>query len=303
MRKMLALVVALLMSTFISTMMVGSVRADIESVTWLGYTYKGTDEYYGADVYAYEEGSTATLWLNVKNEYVNATGYGQTINVSKVKVGFDWNVNYTTEFTTPYKIESGNSTSFSVTFIVPSTTDASNLVLHGYTIFVEHVNATGQIVDTMTTGDTYRKNPNFAVYSADQADAQELHQIISRMPKPSFNSTSASLLVYKAQNETSIGEALYERGDFAGAKAHFSTSLILYNEAYTEEETRGVKREDLDVRLVEAQINNLQAWASMVSSLSTTSMLLGLAIVLFGIGYMIKQLGTLRKPVTESVKE
>ena len=297
MRKMLALVTALLMSTFISTMMVGSVRADIESVAWRGSTHKGTDEYYGADVFAYEAGSTAILDLVVHNDY------GQDINVSKVKVGFDWNINYTTEFSPPYVIKDGNRTFFTVTFTVPSTTVASNLVLHGYTIFVEHVNATGQIVDTMTTGDTYRKNPNFAVYSADQADAQELHQIISNMPKPSFNSTSARLLVYKAQNETSIGEALYERGDFAGAKAHYSTSLILYNEAYTEEETRGVKREDLDVRLVEAQINNLQAWASMVSSLSTTSMLLGLAIVLFGIGYMIKQLGTLRKPVTESEEE
>lgn len=297
MRKMLALVTALLMSTFISTIMMGSVRADIESVAWRGSTYKGTDEYYGADVFAYEEGSTAILDLVVLNDY------GQDINVSKVKVGFDWNINYTTEFTSPYEIESGDSASFSVTFTVPSTTDASNLVLHGYTIFVEHVNATGQIVDTMTTGDTYRKDPDFAVYSADQADAQELHQIISNVPKPSFNSTSARLLVYKAQNETGIGESLYERGDFAGARAHYSTSLILYNEAYTTEETRGVKLEDLDVRLVEAQINNLQAWASMVSSLSTTSILLGLAIVLFGIGYIIKQLGALKKPVTESVKE
>jgi len=116
-----------------------------------------------------------------------------------------------------------------------------------------------------------------------------------------FNSTVAKLAVYNAQNETSTGDELYNRGDFVGAKAHYNAALTLYNGAYSTEETLGTKLDDLFVREIEARISNWEASASLSSSFSTTSILLGFAVVLFGIGYVIKQLGTLKKPVAKSL--
>jgi len=311
MKRKLAFLAALLTSTLILATMMGSPGADIDAGvrSWLGPTYTGIDAFYGVpyNITAYETGSNATLVVSVENTE------GKQINVSAVGVRFDWSESYNStdvSIDSPITMNDGTTMTFAVSFTVPSTSVASNRFLHSYKIYVEQVNSTTEpkeIVDIITK--SYTENPDFAVYSPNQADARELSQIISGIEsdvpiKPlTFNSTAAKLFVYKAKNETRIGDENYRRGDFAGARAHYSTSLILYNEAYSEEETRGVKREDLDVRLIEAQINNLQAWASMVSSLSTTSMLLGLAIVLFGIGYIIKQLGTLRKPVTESEKE
>jgi hypothetical protein len=309
MKRKLAFLTALLTSTLILAAMTGSLGADIESRSWLGTTYTGIDAFYGVGytIYAYETGSNATLIVSVKNHL------NKPMNVSAIKVGFDWGINYSSTQASeddPFVMDPGEIRSFTVSFTVPSTSVASNRFLHGYEIYVEHVNSTiGPKEVFELEPKSYTENPDFAVYSANQANALELSQIISGIESSvpiqplTFNSTAARLLVYKAKNETSIGDENYRRGNFADAETHYNNALTLYTSAYLMEETRGVELEDLDVELVRAQINNLQAWASMVSSLSTTSMLLGLAIVLFGIGYIIKQLGTLRKPIIESVKE
>ncbi len=309
MKRKLAFLAALLTSTLILALMMGSSGADIKSLSWLGTTYTGTDAFYGAPytIYAYEAGSNATLVISVENLE------GKQINVSAVGVRFDWGGSYNStdvSINSPIVMDRDGLMTFAVSFTAPSTSVASNRFLHGYKIYVEHVNSTTgpkEIVGTMTK--SYTADPDFAVYSANQADARELSQVISGIESSvpieplTFNSTAARLFVYTAKNETSIGNENYRRGNFADAKTHYATALSLYNNAYSMEETRGVELEDLNVNLVQAQINNIQAWASMVSSLSTTSMLLGLAIVLFGIGYVIKQLGTLKKPVAESLKE
>lgn len=308
MRKMLASVAVLLVLALASTVMVGPVQADIVSWSWLGSAYTGRDAFYGAsyNIYAYEAGSTATLVVTVENDYkVNASSV--PINVSLVQVRFDWGVNYNStqcSRDSPVAMEEDEIRTFHISFTVPGTDIASNRYLHGYKIFIEHVNSTTtpmRVRGNMTK--SYLEDPDFAVYSANQTEAQRLSQTLSGMPVPSFNSTSARLLVYKAQNETSVGNENYRRGDFASAKTHYTTALSLYTSAYSAEETRGVKLEDLQVEKLEAEIGNTEAWASMVSSLSTTSVLLGVATVLFGIGYIIKQLGTLKKPVGREVTE
>lgn len=296
MKRRKAVPAVLATSALILATMISSLGADIESQSWIGAKYTGIDAFYGAPytVYAYETGSNATLRVAIRN---NVT---EQMNVSAVKVGFDWGANYSSSqcsTESPCTMEWGEWKDFHVSFAVPDTSDASNQFLHGYKIYVEHVNSTTgpkEIVGTLV--DSHTENPDFALYSADQADARELSQIISGIPIPSFNSTRARLLVYKAQNETSIGNEKYRRGDFSNAKVHYNTSLTLYNRAYSAEETRGVEVEDLQVKKISAEIDNLEASAGMVSSISTASILLGLATVLFGVGYIIKQLGTLRKP-------
>jgi hypothetical protein len=265
--------------------------------------------FYKTDIIGYKTGEKASLVVPVNNNLVG----GSTMNVSSVIINFDWDQNITLDSTaSPVEIRNGQTHVFTVNFTVPSTTTASNMWAHTYRIHIEHVNATGYPLTPWTVdwnsfwGYEYR----FAVFSETQAEALELSQIITRIEgnPPIKNlsiyleSSAAKLAVYKAQNETSNGDTLYQRGDFVGAKARYNAALILYNSVYTAEETMGELLDDLFVRGKGAEISNWEAGASLAASFSTTSMLLGVAVVLFGIGYIIKQLGTLKRPETESVK-
>jgi len=286
-------------------------QADIEEYTWLQpYIKKGYDSDYAAYVVVYEHGSTANILVPVKND----NGYSSGLNVSKVIISFDWGQNKTLDMSTDIKQIAHQQTEvFKVSFTASATEAVTSEWAHKYTIYVEHVNATSgatEIVDTWSRAwDWWSPDYLFVVFSEDQADAWELKQMITRIEGNdpfkdlTFNSTVSKLAVYKAQNETSNGDALYDRGDFVGAEAHYNAALILYNAAFSAEETLGPKLDDLFIREIEARISNWEASASLASSFSTTSMLLGFAVVLFGIGYVIKQLGTLRKTEIESVKK
>jgi len=182
-----------------------------------------------------------------------------------------------------------------ISFTVPSTSIASNLYLHSYTIIVEHLNATSSPTKTLQPITEFAYD--FAVYSADQADARDLYDRVQtvKTPTANFSSSKAKILVYKAENETSTGDMYYTRGNFAGAKAHYDATLALYNSAYVAEETYSVKSEDLEIELLEAQIENTESWTSMVFSSGIALTLFGVTAVLFGIGYIIKQLAVLKK--------
>jgi hypothetical protein len=250
----------------------------------------------------YTDNSPASLLVVIENDDVPSG-----LNVSKVIISFDWGQNKTLDHSTDIKqVAHGQKETFTVTFTASAAEAITSEKAWDYTIYVEHVNATTgptKIVDT----EQQASAELFVVYSTDQADAWELKQMISRIANNdpfkdlTFNSTVSKLAVYNAQNETSTGDALYQRGDFTGAKAHYNTALILYNSAYSTEETLGTKLDDLLIREIEARIHNWEASASLASSFSTTSILLGFAVVLFGIGYVIKQLGTLKRPREESL--
>jgi hypothetical protein len=282
-------------------------QADITQSRWLPpYVKIGTDDFYGTSIVGYKTNETASLVVWVYNHL------SDPMNVSSVIISFDWDQNITLNSTaSPVQIKTGQTRVFTVSFTVPSTTTASNMWAHTYRIHVEHVNATGYSLTPWTVAWDSGAGPGymFVVFSEDQADAWELNQTIARMAtnRPfsnlAFNSTASKLAVYKAENETSNGDALYDRGDFVGAKAHYNAAIILYNAAYSAEETLGPKLDDLFTREIESRISNYEASASLASSFSTTSILLGFAVMLFGIGYVIKQLGPLRKPVAESFKD
>jgi len=277
---------------------VSPAQAAIGTITWLQpYLQKG------GGVVIYKDGTTATLVVPVENNvYMNG------LNVSKVVISFDWGKNETLDLSEDIEqVRYGQTHTFKVSFTASASEAISSEWAHDYDIWVEHVNATAE--PTKTVGSWYHANVElFVVYSGNQADAWELKQMITRIAgndpfaNLDFNSTEAKLAVYKAQNETSNGDALYQRGDFVEAKAHYNAALILYNAAYSAEETLGPKLDDLFIREIESRISNWEASASLAASFSTSSILLGSAVVLFGIGYIIKQLGTLRKPETESVK-
>jgi len=294
MKKIIVIASVVLALGLASTITVNLANADIKSASWLESFYSwGKDEYYDKWVYGYEEGSTATLLVKVEN------GLTTQMNVSAIIVGFDWNLNYTTTLASPVALKAGENRYFTATLIVPNTTIASNLFLHGYTVYVKHVNATGGLVGTMKQAYTSDSDRLFAVYSQDQADARELSKIISGISKPTdgFNSTAANLSWAKADNETDIAETLYEQGDFAGAKTHYGKALDYINQAFATEESLSGGIQDAQLALVKAQAKSYEATANYLNGLSSMWVLIGVAAVLFAIGYIIRGFAALRKPV------
>jgi len=302
MKRAFLIVAVLLLSALISASTVLSARASsIQRWSWRGCVFSGTDLFYNQDVVAYEEVSTAILDVKVKNDYSPA----KPINVSAVKVGFDWNQNYTSaqaSLSSPVVMQYNEVRVFTVSFNLPNVTVASNLYLHVYTIYVEHVNSTTgakKIVGSWV-GHSYDEDYYFAVYSSDQAAARRASQLISVTTMPRFNSTKAKLLWSRADNETNTAEFMYNQGDFAGARDHYDRALSLMNQAFQYEETREMSFDDAEMDLLKAQVKQLEAWTNYANGLSNLWTLIGVAAVLFAIGYIIRGLAALRKAGTPS---
>lgn len=292
MKKALALVALMLSVALTTAFIVNSATAGVEDRTWLGSTLSwGTDDYYGKAVNGYVEESNATLCVKVRNDY------GLPINVTEVIVGFDWNTNYTNTLATRARLANGEIRYFTITFTVPNVTVASNMYLHGYTIYLKHVNSTGALVQTMTTGTTYTSNPDFAVYSKDQMDARENARLNSQLNEPlwGFNSTAANILWRQAANETNIAETLYSLGDFVNAKTHYAAALSLKDDAFTVERSTTGGIQDAELNLLNAQARGFDAQANYFNGLYNMWILIGVAAVLFAIGYIIRGLGSLRR--------
>jgi len=304
MRRLFIVVLALLLSAMISVpITVHGQDLPGFSYSWIGAAYRGYDPFYDATVYAYEENTKAILSITIS---ANST---HQLNVSSVRITFDWadgiyNGSYADEVISPENIliiPEGEKRIVGIEIDIPSTSVVSNLYLHSYTILVEHLNATSPPTETQSITET---KYDFAVYSADQADARDLYARVQtvRGPTVNFTSSRAKMLVYKAQNETSTGNMTYTHGDFAGAETHYEAALTLYNSAYVAEETFSVTDEDLsvnatkvEIQLDEARIKQVESWASMVFSVGTTLTLFGVTTILFGIGYILKQLAALKK--------
>jgi len=169
------------------------------------------------------------------------------------------------------------------------------MYLHGYTVYVNHLNATGGPAGTMTK--TYTSVRLFAVYSKDQADAREISKTSSGISKPTggFNSTAADLLWAQATNETAIADTLYKQGDFTGAKTHYIKALSYKNQAFDTEKTSTGGVQDAQLALLNAQATSAEATANYLNGLSSMWVLIGVAAVLFAIGYIIRGFGSLRR--------
>ena len=265
---------------------------------WMGYTFHGYDSFHGTTVYAYEYNSTAVLSVTIHNDYVT----DKNLNISALKVWMDWGTNYTSTMTTmdkPYVIPWHENRVIPIEFKVPSSNVVSNKAVYAYTIFLEYVNATTG-PKKIIGGDKEFAGLDFVVYSNDQVEAQKTMIIVDEMldttDSDDFNSTKAKIWWIKAENETFVAETSYNRGDFGNAKTHYQNALLMINEAFSAEEAKGGGFDDAQVDLLKAQAESMRASASYLTGLSNMWVLIGVAAVLFAIGYIIRGLGALRKP-------
>lgn len=257
-------------------------NASINNYNWIGAIARNNyDAFYGTSITAYEEETTANLVVSVYNNYFSSA----QVNVSAVIVGFDWGTNYTSSecsITTPSSISYHQSHVFTITFTVPSALFASNLVLHSYTIYVEHVNSTSgnkRIVDSWT-----ESGSSFAVYSSDQTDAYNYKKEVDAYPSTSsysipIISAKARELMLKSSVAKSIASDSYGRGDFSNARTSYKNSLDFMQQAWSNETGTWSTFEN--------------SFADLLKGGSNLLMFQGYAWLLFGIGFLLMGVGVI----------
>jgi hypothetical protein len=281
-KKNVTLFVSVMMA-FVLLSMAGSAHATITSHNWIGTVLKSqTDDFLGYVSAGYATGSTATLKVNVYDHL------SRQMNISAVIVRFDWGTNYSsTEVsnTSVYAIATGMSHVFTVTFTIPDTTVASNLVKHTYRIFVEDVNA--------TTGAKKKLNSNspmdgsdFAVLSEAQANAIETSRELSKYSSYTFMTIKAREMYLMAGGEESLGDKEYQRGNFDNAVTHYQAALSLCQNAWSNE-TDSVS--DFE-----------KALKDLMTTGSSALNMIGWGYVIFGLGWVLIGIGVIiyaiRKP-------
>ena len=206
---------------------------NISSFNWIGALRNGSDPFYqGSVVVGYRTGTTAILSISFTNPG------NPSVNVTKVTVFMDWGQNFTSKGT-PIVVTPSTMRTFNITFLVPSTATATNLVPHTYNIVVEFFDlpGPGALMRDRASGS------NFIVYSNDQADAMTTMQKLggpatSGYLFPVFRTAQASALAAQATSEANLGQSLYSSGDFTNAKLHLANANNLLGNATSIEQSR-----------------------------------------------------------------
>lgn len=212
---------------------------------WTGTSFSGTDPYYGTSVKAYKTGTTATLLIAVTNPF------GEYINVTGANLTTDWGGNYPTagiSSASPVRINAGALGTVTISFPVPLTTVASNLVTHSYTANVNYTRRSTPGMQSFSLDGT-----GFAVYSADQAAAVSLMQQLG-LPSAfgtslcgfgtsNFKTSEGASVCAQATQQASLGVALYSSGNFTGAKTTLQNAVSLWNQAVSVENSKGASLE------------------------------------------------------------
>jgi hypothetical protein len=275
-----ALCIAVCAIVLVAVLTVPVGRASINNYNWIGTVVRNQyDSFYGTPVTAYEENTSAFLVVGVSNDY-----FINQLNVSAVKVGFDWGINYSSsECSTanPFLIASGQSHVFTINFTVPSALFASNLMTHGYTIYVESVNSTTgpkAIVSSWTMNGN-----SFAVFSTDQASAYGYEKQLNAYPTSNngipFLTANARQLLQESNVAKTLASASYSQGDFSAAASYYKSSLNSLQQAWSNETSKWSTFED-------AITSILQGGGNLLT-------MQGYAWLIFAIGFLIMSLGVL----------
>ena len=265
----------------VAAIVVPVAKASINNYNWIATAVRNEyDDFYGSYVTGYEENTSAFLVVSVSNDV-----YIGQLNVSAVKVGFDWGVNYSSSecsIDNPFGIASSQSHVFTINFTVPSALFASNLVTHKYTIYVENVNSTTG--NKRVIGSWIQDGSGFAVFSADQAAAHEYKQELDAYPTSNFNgipflTANARQLLQQSNVAKTLARNSYMQGDFGKAKTYYNNSLDSIQQAWSNETAKWSTFED--------------AIADILKGGGNLLMMQGYAWLIFAVGFLIMSIGVL----------
>jgi len=274
-RKKISMLSSLFLAAMISMAMISSVQAGISSINWLGPVLQTYDSFYDYWVVAYETGSDWSLSVVIYGSLA------QSVNVSKIRVWFDWGTNY--NYTYPYplpQVPMGEYEAFTVSNTTPTTTTASNMFPHIYTVYVEYAKNTSTRELSGTFSYSWASiGYKFAVYSADQKAALNSEDrydfLVSAYSGYSWTSAQAASLVAQASLENSRGNDYYNIGDFANAKTSYASAVSNFEQAIAAQDAYGATLQEASLNntiatgtatLTDANANMKQADAALVEA-------------------------------------
>lgn len=314
-RKILLLIISLLLTLLARA---NSATASIEHFAWTNPTI-GEDLYYKGTVVAYKEGTPWNMSLSVYNDYLTPPPpprINLPINVTAIKVYFDWGEWYNCTFSPPVHMNPLEVKVFNIWNFTPSIAVAPETWLHTYTVYVEYI-VEGEDVRRM---DWRLSGSNFAVMSEVHFECFQLYNklknIIDRVTSMPLNSTEARILLAKASIEYNLGRQYYANGAFEDAKTHFTYAETYLDEALTVGKERGVTFEDAMLSYYNAMVKYYDALANATVKQAEAGLIqanaalnnsygwifLGLGWILIGIGVIIFGIRKTRTPKSEETK-
>jgi len=263
---------------------------------WVDPAYMGPDMFYGPS-YPYKtivgyleetDWTFTTSWTNHDSD---------PLNVSAIRIYFDWGKNYTHSFSTPLQIMPSNTEIFQVSNTTPSTEEAPELWTHEYIVYIDRVNSTSPPYENLSPIGVYGGN-DFAVLSADHLECLKIFTKFGIFTSsmgggwPSMmtglpNITETQVLFTKLYLKLMQGMQYYQMGLFGTAKGHLQDADAFMTEALTVWNVTGTAMEDADMARKNAEANYYNGLANSTLVNAYGWLLFGLGWVFIGIGIII----------------
>jgi hypothetical protein len=290
MKRKIALLLCLLSISLATTALVTTVDAQPSThFAWIEPSYSGYDQYYRDTIVGYLTGVTWNFALSWTNYY------GDPINVSAIRVYFDWGKNYTHAFSPPIQIMPEAVYVFNIGNTTPTVAETPELWTHYYWVYMHHVNSTTGptsepwIMSSVASGD------NFAVLSEDHFECLNLYTKygtmfdgFSAMQVSDFPTdiTAAQINFTMAQMEFEQGSEVFSAGMFGSARTHLQRGDTYFNSAMNAWATRGTAIED-------AALANTKSETNYNNSLASSALVNAYGWLLFGLGWTFIGLGVI----------
>ncbi|MEM3699320.1 MAG: hypothetical protein QXL57_00400 [Candidatus Bathyarchaeia archaeon] len=282
---------SLLLLLLVPLLVTKTATASIEHFAWINSSV-GEDLYYHQNVVAYETETWWNISISIYNDYLTPPPpprINMPVNITAIKVYFDWGKWYNYTFDTPVRMEPLEVKVFNVGNVTPPLTVAPETWVHSYTVYVEYT-VEG---DTAPRMDWYWRGSNFAVMSEAHFDSFQLYNKLKgfmtsiTIPPSAINATEAQVLFVKAYMEYTIGRQYFTNGDFENAKTCFQNADQYFTEALDAWNEKGTNFEDamLDYYDSLADAQRIQANAALNNSYGW--IFFGIGWILIGVGIIV----------------
>ncbi|NWG11647.1 hypothetical protein HXY33_07910 [Candidatus Bathyarchaeota archaeon] len=288
MKKKMAIILPLLVLLLLSLIHITS--ASIQQFSWIN-AMVGEDPYYDDTVVAYIAGTWWNISISVYNDYLTPPPPPRVnlpINITAIKVYFDWGEWYNATFSPHVRMEPLEVRVFTIGNVTPPTTEAPETWMHSYAVYVEYI-PDGSVTPSI---DWYISGDNFAVMSAEHFTAFQLYNklgwmISSGMPIEFVNVTEAQVLMTKAFMELILGEQAYISGIFSNASIYLQNADSYFNSALTAWNEQGTAFENAQLEYYNSLSNASYIQATAALNNSYGWIFFGLGWTLIGIGIIV----------------
>lgn len=274
----------LLMITAVAAASIAPANAITEK-TWLNPAFVGEDDSTGvSNMVGYVEGTNWNLSLIWSNPYI------YQVNVSSIRVFFEWGKNYTWRYSTPMGIKSSATQTFNIYNATPSTEEIPEYIAYRYTVYIDTVDGAGVPLASIEAGDW---PPYFEVLSSDHLACLNIIAKLSASGFPTIPTsndiTRVNFLLKQADIEYEQGRRLFLSHAYVSAKPHLENADSLYTQALNAWNIIGSNNENVTT-------NNQIAMGNATLNISYAWMFFGIGWILIGIGVIVY---SARKPMAQ----